>query len=191
MPRELVARAVARDAIGPSLLLIAGDELGPLGGLPGSDSLMLIPETRSAASRLGRRRTHGSPAGVKHLSGGPDRFCALLADQLERRLNGDAPDVHLDPAWSLTFTGIDHTGAGGRDAAHDGGRSDRHLGRAAAQPSVGGAGCRGRGVVRGEGPTADLLEAPRWERLGPRDRRRRTRLARLRSPQRCSRRARC
>ena len=36
--------------IGPGLALIAGDEFGPLGGLPGSDSMMLIPEVARATT---------------------------------------------------------------------------------------------------------------------------------------------
>jgi hypothetical protein len=31
-----------RRGIGPRLVLVAGDEFGPLGGLPGSDSLLLV-----------------------------------------------------------------------------------------------------------------------------------------------------
>ena len=190
--RELVARLWCDDAIGPSLLLIAGDELGPLGGLPGSDSLMLIPETRDAVSVSVGVEPTGVPPGVKLLGGGPDRFSALLSDQLERRLNGDAPDVHLDPAWSLTFTGIDHQ----RERAVEtlltmadgmiGTSGAPLLSHPSAAPGVvvGGSVPR-RGTHRGSAGGAPL-GAPR---AGVR--RRRTRLARLRSPQRCSRRARC
>ena len=59
---------------------------GRSAGMPGSDSLMLVPErtrgrpsSRSASSRRGAR-----PAS-SHLGGGPDAFLALLEDQLARR----------------------------------------------------------------------------------------------------------
>ena len=48
--------------IGPELVLVAGDEFGPLGGLPGSDSLLLpgIPRL-SSRSRSGRSRPVRQP----------------------------------------------------------------------------------------------------------------------------------
>ena len=190
--RELVARLWRDDAIGPTLLLIAGDELGPLGGLPGSDSLMLIPETRDAVSVSVGVEPTGVPPGVKLIGGGPDRFCALLSDQLERRMNGDAPDVHLDPAWSLTFTGIDHQRERAVETLLT--MADGTIGTSGApllsHPSAA-PGVVVGGLYRGEGPTADLLEAPRWERLGPPSAADEHVWRALRSPQRCSRRARC
>ena len=54
---------LGRRGIGPGLVLVAGDEFGPLGGLPGSDSFLLVPEgrgrrrCRSARSRPARPRT--------------------------------------------------------------------------------------------------------------------------------------
>ena len=110
----------------------------------------------------------GVPPGVTHLGGGPLRFCALLADQLERRVNGDVPDVHLDAGWSLTFTGIDHERERAVETLLT--MADGTIGTSGApllsHPSAA-PGVVVGGLYRGEGPTADLLEAPRWERLGP------------------------
>jgi trehalose/maltose hydrolase-like predicted phosphorylase len=98
-----------RRGIGPGLVLVAGDEFGPLGGLPGSDSFLLPAEAdRAAAVSVGAEPT-GTPARVIALGGGPERFVDLLADQLERRRRGDVPDIDGDPAWTLAIEGLDPT----------------------------------------------------------------------------------
>ena len=57
-------------------MLVAGDEFGPLGGLPGSDSFLLVPEAeRAVAVSVGREPT-GVPRGVIDFGGGPARFLA-------------------------------------------------------------------------------------------------------------------
>ncbi|MDZ4828222.1 MAG: hypothetical protein SGJ13_17425, partial [Actinomycetota bacterium] len=43
--RDLLAR-LWDEGIGPALVLVGGDEFGTLGGIPGSDSLMLVPEAQ-------------------------------------------------------------------------------------------------------------------------------------------------
>lgn len=96
-----------RLGIGPSLVLVAGDEFGPLGGLPGSDSLLLVPEAqRSTAISVGREPT-GAPAEVLSLGGGPERFVTLLEDQLERRRRGDVPDIDGASTWTISVEGLD------------------------------------------------------------------------------------
>jgi trehalose/maltose hydrolase-like predicted phosphorylase/hydroxymethylpyrimidine pyrophosphatase-like HAD family hydrolase len=156
----------ARSGIGPGLVLIAGDEFGSLGGLPGSDSLMLVPEAqRAMAVSVGAEPT-GAPAGVLNLGGGPERFLALLADQLERRRRGDLPDVDADPSWTLTIEGVDaHF-----ERAHEslltladgqlGTRGAALYGDAAADPGVFAA-----GVYRGVGPETELARCPNWAGL--------------------------
>lgn len=65
-------------------VLVAGDEMGPLGGEPGSDSLMLAGAgVRAVAVSVGVE-PEGVPAGVARLGGGPARFLELLRDQIER-----------------------------------------------------------------------------------------------------------
>ena len=155
------------EGIAAELVLLAGDELGPLGGLPGSDSLLLVPEARvSVAISVGVEPT-GVPDGVVHLGGGPARFVALLGDQLARRQRGDVPMVAIEPGWSLVFDGIDHE----RERAVEtlltladgsiGTSGAPLLGHPSASPGVVVA-----GVYRGEDAHADLLDAPRWDRLG-------------------------
>jgi hypothetical protein len=76
---RLAALGVAAEDV-----LVCGDELGPLGGEPGSDSLMLAgPGARAVAVSVGVE-PEGVPAGVIHLGGGPARFLELLRDQLAR-----------------------------------------------------------------------------------------------------------
>ena len=96
-----------RRGIGAGLVLVAGDEFGPLGGLPGSDSLLLVPEgARATAVSVGAEPT-GTPPGVIGLGGGPETFVALLEDQLERRRRGDVPEVDANRDWTLTIEGFD------------------------------------------------------------------------------------
>ena len=88
-------------AIGPSVVLVAGDEFGPLGGLTG--------QRLADARARGRGATVASPSapspracrdGVGPLGGGPAAFLALLEDQLARRRKGrrprDRPRPRLD-----------------------------------------------------------------------------------------------
>ena len=98
---------LAGRGIGPRLVAVAGDEFGPLGGLLGSDAYLLVPEAaRSTAFSVGAEPT-GAPFGVLSLQGGPERFLAILADQLERRRRGDPPELDGDPAWTLQIDGLD------------------------------------------------------------------------------------
>jgi hypothetical protein len=69
----------------PEDVLVAGDELGPLAGEPGSDSLLLAGDGARATAISVGIEPGGVPAGVLALGGGPARFLALLADQVERR----------------------------------------------------------------------------------------------------------
>lgn len=96
--RDLWARG-----IGPGLVLVAGDEFGPLGGVPGSDAHLLVPEAaRATAVSVGVEPT-GVPPGVWHVGGGPIRFLALLDAQLARRYGRRVPWVDEDPAWTIPF----------------------------------------------------------------------------------------
>jgi trehalose/maltose hydrolase-like predicted phosphorylase len=155
-----------RRGIPPSLVLIAGDEFGPLGGLPGSDSFLLVPEAeRAVAVSVGREPT-GVPENVIALGGGPQRFLELLRDQLRRRRRGDVPDVDSDPAWSLTVDGLDPKLERVHEALltlSDGriGTSGSPVGfHPAARPRV-----LAAGLYDGVGPETDLLPCPVWTRL--------------------------
>jgi phosphoglycolate phosphatase-like HAD superfamily hydrolase len=66
-------------------VLVAGDELGPLGGSPGSDSLLRAGDGARATTVSVGVEPGGVPPGVLALHGGPARFLELLADQVARR----------------------------------------------------------------------------------------------------------
>ena len=67
--------------IDPEHVLVAGDEFGALGGLPGSDSLLVVPEAGPGHGRIGRRGARGRPARYHVVAGDRTRSC-LLDDQL-------------------------------------------------------------------------------------------------------------
>ena len=94
---------LAERGIGPGLVLVAGDEFGNLGGMAGSDALLMVPGSERAAFVSVGAEPAGVPPGVSHFGGGPDRFQQLLDRQLKLRTQGAVPDVDEDPAWSLAF----------------------------------------------------------------------------------------
>jgi len=154
--------------IGPGAVLIAGDEFGSLGGVSGSDSMMLVPETaRATAVSVGVEPT-GTPDGVLHVGGGPPRFVCLLADQLERRRRGEPPHVDEDPAWTIAFEAAEHEQERAVEALLT--LADGRLGTrgtvlasdANTAPAVFAA-----GLYDGDGPESTLLPCPRWHWMGP------------------------
>ena len=124
-----------RRGIGASQVLVAGDEFGPLGGLPGSDSLLLPPEAeRAVVVSVGREPT-GVPRGVLDLGGGPESFLALLHDQLDRRRRGDLPEPRrrrgLDDFRSRIRSGVGACAFVLADDCRRGDRDERQSGRLA------------------------------------------------------------
>ena len=159
-----VLRELRRDGIAAELVLFAGDEFGPLGGMRGSDSLMLVAEAaRSTAFSVGVEPT-GVPPGVVSLPGGPPRFLAVLDDQLRRRR--DVPRVAAEPGWSLAVEGYDRETEPAVDALLTTG--DGMIGTSGA-PLSGHPDARAEvlasGVYHGDGPATDLLRAPTWATL--------------------------
>jgi trehalose/maltose hydrolase-like predicted phosphorylase len=155
-----------RRGIGPGQVLVVGDEFGPLGGLPGSDSSLLPAEAaRAVAVSVGQEPT-GVPRGVLRLGGGPENFLALLRDQLERRRCGELPEPHGDEAWTISVRGFDPE----LERVHsslltiaDGviGTSGSPVGsHPSARPRV-----LAAGLYDGEGPDTDLVACPVWTRL--------------------------
>ncbi|MGH2655545.1 MAG: hypothetical protein ACRDIZ_02400 [Actinomycetota bacterium] len=167
-----------REGIGPGLVLIAGDEMGPVVGLPGSDSLMLIPGAERATAVSVGVEPGGVPPSVIRLGGGPEAFLGLLEDQLRRR-DTDVPEVDDDPGWLISVRGVDPE----LERAHEalltladgrvGTRGNPALSHPAAAPMV-----LTTGVYEGDGPSSALLPCPRWNllpgALTPRDDVRRT-----------------
>ena len=152
------------DGITAESVLIGGDEFGGIGGLPGSDSFMMIPEGAGSVVCSVGVEPNGVPAGVVHLSGGPSRFLQLLTDQVRRR--GELPRMAARRGWSF---GVD-------EFDPDAGRANEALltiadgvigtigaplfGHPAARPEV-----LAAGIFTGDGSAADLLPGPRWAQL--------------------------
>ena len=147
-------------------MLIAGDEMGPLGDLSGSDANLLVHEAvRSTAVSVGVE-PGGVPPGVIWLGGGPEAFRALLADQLARRHAHHVPTIDGAPGWSLVIDGIDPQ----LERAHESlltladgriGTRGTPLGdHPATMPLLVAA-----GVYRGSGAETELRPGPRWNRL--------------------------
>ncbi len=167
------ARWILRDlwerGISPGHVLIAGDEMGPLGGLPGSDSLMIVPEAaRSTVVSVGVE-PEGTMASVVALGGGPDAFLRILRDQLARRRRHDLPDLDADPVWTLRVDGFDPvlervrqaqlTIADGRFGTAGSATFER-----AGRPRV-----LAAGVYDGVGPESHLVACPVWIHVARRD----------------------
>ena len=154
--------------VGPGLVLVAGDEFGPLGGLRGSDSFLIVPEGARATVISVGAEPSGSPADVHSLGGGPALFQRVLADQLERRQRWDVPELDGDPEWTLTVNGLDPQ----FERVHESHLTlaDGRLGTRGApvfdhpstEPSVFLA-----GAYSGEGPATALARCPDWTRLAP------------------------
>jgi trehalose/maltose hydrolase-like predicted phosphorylase len=153
------------DGIAPEVILIGGDEFATVGGLPGSDSFMVVAEGEGATVCSVGIEPNGVPAGVEHLPGGPPRFLELLSDQVRRR--EDLPSVVVRDGWSLVVDAFDPDAGRADDALltiADGviGTNGAPLfGHAAARPEL-----MAAGVFDGEGPLTDLLAGPRWASLG-------------------------
>ena len=154
-----------RGGIAPELVLIGGDEFGELGRMPGSDSLMLVPEVARATAFSVGVEPSGVPDGVLHRPGGPARFAEILEDQLRRR--ADVPRIAIDARWALVVDGADPQSERSIDALLT--TADGMIATSGA-PSLAYADARAEvlvaGVYDGEGPPTDLLAGPNWTSLG-------------------------
>lgn len=156
-----------RRGIGSSLVLLAGDEMGSLGGVPGSDSRLLVPSAagRATAVSVGVEPA-GVPSGVTFLGGGPGAFADLLQAQIERRRERAVPELDGDPAWTIAIAGVDRT----LERVHESlltiadgriGTAGTPLGRhPSAVPLV-----LAGGVYAGEGAGSELPRCPVWNSL--------------------------
>jgi trehalose/maltose hydrolase-like predicted phosphorylase len=159
---------LGRTGLGPRLVLVAGDEFGPLGGLRGSDSFLLVPEASRATAISVGAEPNGTPPGVLRVGGGPAVFLRVLADQLARRQRWDLPELDDDPAWTLAVDHVDRrlervheshlTIADGRLGT----RGAPLLDHPSAVPGV-----FLEGAYTGEGAATELARCPDWTRLGP------------------------
>ncbi len=94
---------LAERGVTGGLILVGGDEFGVVGGVPGSDSFMVVPELALAAVVSVGIEPGVVPSGVAHLGGGPERFGRLLDRQLARRRARRVPIIDEDPAWVLSL----------------------------------------------------------------------------------------
>ncbi len=150
----------------PEQVLIVGDELGPLGGLPGSDSLLLTGCTDGASVASVGVEPEGLPAGVTRLGGGPERFLELLERQLRLRREGALPIVASDARWTVRVEGADEQRERAREsllALADGRLGTRGSVLAPAHASRPGVVLAG--VYSGTGESSELLSAPLWNRI--------------------------
>lgn len=155
-----------RLGVGGGLVLVAGDEFGALGGAPGSDSMLLVPEAQRATAVTVGVEPGGPPPGVLHLGGGPPAFLALLEDQVDRRRRGEPPAVDDDPAWSVAIEGLDPRSERAHESCltlADGRIGTR--GSVVLEGTPGSPGVFAAGVYRGAGATSELLPAPLWNRI--------------------------
>lgn len=150
----------------PEQVLIVGDELGALGGLPGSDSTLLIDAAAGATVASVGVEPFGVPVGIVALHGGPATFSRLLDRQLALRRRGVLPIVSSDPCWTLTVDGVEHESERAHEALLT--LADGCLG------TRGSVLAPGRGatpavlmadVYRGHGELSELQPAPLWNRL--------------------------
>jgi len=160
-----------RRGIAPEQVLIVGDELGPLGGLPGSDSMLLVGHGARAAAVSVGVEPGGVPPGVTLRGGGPAEFARLLERQVALRRVGAMPLVSADALWTLTIDG--------NDAAHEQAREsmlalvDGRMGTRGSLVAPNGASSPAvllAGAYRGEGEESTLQPAPLWNRLSLRTR---------------------
>jgi trehalose/maltose hydrolase-like predicted phosphorylase len=99
---ELAAprRIAARD------MLVGGDELGSIAGVPGSDSFMRVQGSEDATFVSVGPEPAGVPPGVLHLGGGPARFRDLLASQASLHPVRLPATPERDPEWHLGEDGF-------------------------------------------------------------------------------------
>jgi trehalose/maltose hydrolase-like predicted phosphorylase len=158
-----IFRDLARSGLGPGSVILAGDEFGPVGGLPGSDSFLLVEEGAGATAFSVGVEPNGVPLGVIALGGGPDAFLRVLADQLRRREESELPVVGADPEWTLSIEGFDPALERANEALLT--IADGRIGTSGAplrahraeSPRV-----LAAGVYDGDGSESHLLEGPRW-----------------------------
>ena len=155
-----------RRGVAPEQVLIVGDELGPLGGLPGSDSRVLIEAAAGATVASVGVEPEGIPRGVVAFGGGPVAFGRLLDRQLALRRRGDLPIVPSDPCWTLAVEGAERERERAKESVltiADGCIGTR--GSTLAPRRSPSAAVLMAGVYRGRGEHSELQSAPLWNRL--------------------------
>jgi trehalose/maltose hydrolase-like predicted phosphorylase len=148
--------------------MLLGDELGPLGGMPGSDSRLMIDRAAGATVVSVGVEPAGVPTGVIAAGGGAARFLGILQAQIDLRRDGALPIVPSGGGWTLRVRASDHE----RERVHEslltladgrvGTRGSLLVPTEASLPGVVMA-----GVYRGQDECSELAPAPLWNRLAP------------------------
>ena len=141
-------------------VLLIGDELGTLGGVPGSDALMMVPELEGATVVSVGREPEGVPAGVTLLGGGPGRCLRALQDQVRRRHDREVPEPPNASGWIIEASDASPLHPAAASAVC-----------ALADGIVGTVGLGGdpaalvlaQGEYVGTGPDTELLQCPIWQ----------------------------
>lgn len=102
-----VLERLAHLGVTGDLVLVVGDEFGPLAGLPGSDAHLIVDRRPGPVAVSVGVEPLGVPDGVRHLAGGPATFVALLDEQVRRAEHLRVPEVCVDERWSLLEPGPD------------------------------------------------------------------------------------
>lgn len=154
--------------IAPSDVIVAGDEFGLLGGVPGSDSLMLVPESQGCLAVTVGAEPFGPPQGVLALPGGPASILGVLDDQLRRRQKGEPPEPTPDRSWRVAVDGIDEEHEPARATVFT--LADGRIGTTGAPILTNdlAAETRVAGFYEGEGPDEHLRIFPGWNQLDAR-----------------------
>ncbi|MGD0165696.1 MAG: glycosyl hydrolase family 65 protein [Gaiellaceae bacterium] len=156
---------LARRGVRPEQILVAGDEFGPLGNCPGSDSLMLVPGTEDAVCFSVGPEPEGTPEGVFDLRGGPELFCDVLADQLRRRYEGELPFHAEEDGWQVVIDGH-----GGKEETVRETQLTISDGRIGTRGTLLTGSANGPSVLAGgryacRGSEEEILAAPIWNRI--------------------------
>ncbi len=152
--------------IAPEQVLIVADEFGPLGGVPGSDSRLLVGEGVRATSVSVGAEPAGVPAGVVWIGGGPVAFAGVLEDQIARRQRGELPIVVQHPEWTLVIDGAEPRLERVRESLLtlvDGSLGTR--GSVITGGAPGSATVLKSGVYTRSGSQSHLLAGPRWNTI--------------------------
>lgn len=100
---RFAAEVLASEGVTGRLVLVVGEELGPRGGVPGSDSVMMVGELERAVVVSVGVEPEGVPPGVVALWGARLGLVELLDEQLARREARRVPRVDDDPRWVVAL----------------------------------------------------------------------------------------